>query len=95
VTGPIDPRDATLAERFPLPADTSAERAALAARLEEFRAALARGGTRAQFAHWQAAHDVLAAALSILTPAARRAAIPTFYEGEARWPLRTAASPRR
>jgi hypothetical protein len=68
---------------------------ALDARAGEFRRALCRGGTRAEFARWQAGLDALQAALAILgQPDSTRPGPRPAPDGDTPWTSLSARSTR-
>lgn len=90
-TTPIAP----LAAAFAPTGDSRALAQALDARAGEFRRALHRGGTRAEFARWQAGLDALQAALAILgQPDSTRPGSRPAPDGDSPWTLLSARSTR-
>ena len=86
---------AVLADAFAPSGDLRALAHALDARAGEFRNALRRGGTRAEFARWQAGLDALQAALAILgQPDSTRPGSRPAPDGDFPWTSLSARSTR-
>ena len=100
--GPASPRPApgrtpiaALAAAFAPAGNPRALAQALEARAGEFRRALGRGGTRAEFTRWQAGLDALQAALAILgRPDSTRPGPCPASDGDSPWKSLSARSTR-